>query len=342
MPTKLLNAHAIIADMSFFAIVFALLLEQVRPVLGDSAVHRTAWGWARLCARSLDAGREHHGALVWTALAVLPALLAFGVHTLLILAWGWVGSVLAFAWHVAILYVTLGFRQFSHHFTAARDALDAGDTAQARRLLAAWMRVPLDQLPSDGLAKVLMDHSVVAAHRHVFAVLGWYAVLAALGLGPAGAVLYRMSEFASRFFHTDSGDDPYSSMLHSVSPNQANPLTYAKASAHASPISSISTQRAAQVAWWWIDYLPARLTALGFAVVGSFEEVLEAWREHDRANTPYASSHDGLIQAAMAAALNFKGELQSVHLRNMVGLVWRTVVLWLMLIAMLTLARLLG
>ncbi|MFM7330973.1 MAG: cobalamin biosynthesis protein [Brachymonas sp.] len=315
--------------MSFFAIIFALLLEQVRPVPLDSAVHRTAWSWARGCARSLDAGRSHHGIVVWIAVALLPALLAFGVHAMLVMIWGWVGMLLAFAWHVAILYVTLGFRQFSHHFTATRDALEVGDTEQARQLLAAWIRLPLDQLPKDTLLKTLMDHSVVAAHRHVFAVLGWYAVLAALGLGPAGAVLYRMSEFASRFFHTSHSDDTHSSVYSSQ---------HAPEPAVSAPISSASTQKAAQTAWWWIDYLPARLTSLGFAVVGSFEEVLEAWRGHDRA----ATSHDGLIQACMAAALNLKGELQSAHLRSMVGLVWRSLVLWLMLMALLTLARLVG
>ncbi len=296
----------------------------------DSPIHRAAWIWARQCARSLDAGRSHHGALVWATVVLVPALLAFVVHALLMMVWGWAGMVLAFAWHVAILYATLGFRQFSHHFTAARDALEAGDEEQARKLLAAWMRVPLDQLPREVLLKTLIDHSVVAAHRHVFAVLGWYAVLCAVGLGPAGAVLYRMSEFATRFFHVRSLDDPYSSVYHSLDPAQPRP-----SSAH---LSSSSTQQAAQTAWWWIDYLPARLTALGFAAMGSFEEVLEAWRGHDR----YATSHDGLIQAAMGAALNVRGELQSAHLRQVVGLVWRTVVLWLMLIALLTLAKLLG
>jgi adenosylcobinamide-phosphate synthase len=318
--------------MSFFAIIFALLLEQVRPLLLDSTVHRAAWRWARQCARSLDAGRSHHGVLVWVAVVIVPAFLAFVVHALLILIWGWVGLVLAFAWHVAVLYVTLGFRQFSHHFTAARDALEAGDTEKARQLLAAWMRVPPDQLPRETLLKSLMDHSVIAAHRHVFAVLGWYAVLAALGLGPAGAVLYRMSEFSSRFFHARSQDDPYSSVYHSLDP--AHPPE-AFTSTH---LSSFSTQQAAQTAWWWIDYLPARLTALGFAAVGSFEEVLEAWRGHDSS----ATSHDGLIQAAMGAALNVRFELQSAHLRQVVGLVWRTVVLWLMLIALLTLTKLIG
>jgi adenosylcobinamide-phosphate synthase len=35
-------------------------------------------------------------------------------------------TVLALVWDVTVLYLTLGFRQFSHHFTDIRDALEQG------------------------------------------------------------------------------------------------------------------------------------------------------------------------------------------------------------------------
>jgi adenosylcobinamide-phosphate synthase len=316
--------------VSFFAIVFALLLEQVRPLLLDSPVHRTAFSWARNCARSLDAGRSHHGWIVWSAAVLLPALVAFAVHHVLVQSMGWAGYVLVFAWHVFILYACLGFRQFSHHFTAIRDALEEDDTAQAARLLALWKRMDERDIPHDKLMPLLMQHSVVAAHRHVFGVLGWYAVLAALGLGPAGAVFYRMAEFASRYFNAKSRDDLYGSIYHTLDPSAQRPA--------GEKISSPSSQQAAELAWQWIDYLPARATALGFAIVGNFEEVIDAWRNRNSAS----SSHDDLIHMAMTASLNAQGELRPVHLRNLVGMVWRAVVLWLLLIALLTLANLLG
>ena len=324
--------------MSFFAIILALLLEQVRPLLAGSALHRGALAWVRACARSLDAGRSHHGWLVWAAAVVLPALLAWAIHAVLMSVWGWVGYVVAFAWHVLVLYGTLGFRQFSHHFTAIRDALDEDDTPQARRLLAQWMHVDASQVSQEQLLRVLMDHSVVAAHRHVFAVLGWYAVLAAFGFGPAGAVLYRMSELASRYFYAAGPENPYSP--DPAISKQPHPEAGIERSM-APDLNSASTHQAAQSAWWWIDYLPARLTAMGFAVVGSFEDVLEAWRRH-AASDSTQPSHDGLIQTAMSAALGIQGDLAVAHLRSMVGIVWRTVVLWLLLIALLTVARLLG
>ena len=103
-------------------------------------------------------------------------------------------------WSVAVLYVTLGFRQFSHHFTNIRDALDAGDEAAARELLAQWQQVDAGELPRSEIVRHVIEYSVLAAHRHVFGVLAWFSVLAAFGLGPAGAVLYRMSEFVARYW----------------------------------------------------------------------------------------------------------------------------------------------
>ncbi len=321
------QASAIIGDMSFFALFFALMLEQTRPMPLNSAVHRAAFGWVRSCARSLDAGRSHHGWLLWGCAVVLPAVLAWAVYAALLLGGGWVGAVLAFAWSVAVLYCTLGFRQFSHHFSAIREALHDGDTARATQLLAAWKQVDENQIAPEQLTRLLMAHGVIAAHRHVFAVLGWYAVLAALGLGPAGAVLYRMAELVSRYFEPDSQEDLYASAYHSQEPEHA---------ALAKGLSSPSSQQAAQAAWHWIDFVPARATAMAFAVVGNFEDVVEAWRNRT------STSNDALIQMAMTASLALKDTPQPEHLRSLVGLVWRAVVLWLLLIALLTLARLLG
>ena len=46
----------------------------------------------------------------------------------------------------------------------------------------------------------VVEHALLAAHRHVFGVFFWFIVCSALGLGPAGAVLFRMAEFVSRYW----------------------------------------------------------------------------------------------------------------------------------------------
>ena len=346
--------------MSFFAVLFALIIEQARPLARANWVHSNFRLWASWTSRSLDAGKPHHGWIAWTAAVVLPSLATVLVHGLL---WR-ISPLLAFAWSVAILYVTLGFRQFSHHFTAIRDALDDGDEEAARELLAAWRQVDASELPRSEIVRHVIEYSVLAAHRHVFGVLAWFSVLAALGLGPAGAVLYRMSEFLSRYWQHKS-----------KSP-----------AASGGEGASAALQAVVTRAWGVIDFVPARLTSLGFAVVGSFEDAIDAWRSYAQrfpAGESAASEkrNDGVILAATSGAVNVRlgGEAlkasasrfspdssqgfqaagagndggpvtgttsgrtpEVAHLRSIVGLVWRSVVLWMVLLALLTLARLLG
>jgi adenosylcobinamide-phosphate synthase len=333
--------------MSFFAILCALLIEQVRPLAYHNPVYGGVLAWTRWTSRNFDAGKPHHGWVAWSLAVGVPTLLALAVHWALILTLGLPFAVL---WSIALLYVTLGFRQFSHHFTGIRDALDEGDEPLARSLLAHWQQVDAANLPRSEIVRHVIEHSVIAAHRHVFGVLAWFSILAAVGLGPAGAVFYRMSEFVSRYWAHKNGA--------SMQP------------------SSIWVQQAAARAWGVIDWLPARITALGFAVVGSFEEAIDCWRNDARR---FPNGNDGVILAATSGAVNVSlggGTLSTVpvndplsraqagesfaggglpdggstpgrepepgHLRSVVGLVWRSVVMWMVLLALLTLARLLG
>jgi adenosylcobinamide-phosphate synthase len=327
--------------MSFFAIMFALLLEQVRPVARDNPIHGLLRAWVRASSRNFDAGKPQHGWVAWALAVVVPSLAALGLHWLLVWAIGWPVAVL---WNVAVLYLTLGFRQFSHHFTEIRDALESGDEPLARELLAHWQQVDASELPRSEIVRHVIEYSVLAAHRHVFGVLAWYSVLAALGLGPAGAVFYRLSEFVSRYWIHKARD-------------QHQP-------------ASASLQKAAANAWTAIDWLPARATALGFAVVGSFEDAIDSWRNYAQR---FPNDNDGVVLAATSGALNVRlgGEAlktmeaigysqatplelgvdtestpgrdpELAHLRSVVGLVWRAVVLWMGMLALLTLANLLG
>ncbi|NPC55422.1 CobD/CbiB family protein [Caenimonas soli] len=323
--------------MSFFAILFALLLEQVRPLARHNPIHASLRGWARWASRNFDAGKPHHGWVAWTVAVLLPAVAAVAVHWALALTLGWPFAVV---WSVAVLYVTLGFRQFSHHFTNIRDALDAGDEDTARELLAQWQQVDASELPRSEIVRHVIEYSVLAAHRHVFGVLAWFSVLAAFGFGPAGAILYRMSEFVARYWKHRNR-------------TQTQP-------------ASVALQSAAARAWAAIDWLPARITALAFAVVGSFEDAIDCWRNYAQR---FPNDNDGVILAATSGAVNVRlggealksahsangtqatmddtestpgREAEVGHLRSIVGLVWRSVVLWMVLLALLTLARLLG
>ena len=325
--------------MSFLAVLFALLLEQARPLGRGNSVHAALRAWVRWSARNFDAGQAHHGWLAWAFAVGGPSVLAIAIYWLLNEFLGWPAATV---WNVLVLYVTLGFRQFSFHFTEIRDALADGDEDRAAALLATWRQSDAGELRRGDIVRHAIEHSVLAAHRHVFGVLAWFSVLAAFGLGPAGAVLYRLCEFVARYW------------LH-------------KSTRLDQPVSE-ALQDMAREAWKVVDWMPARITAMAFAVVGSFEDAIDSWRNCElRAS----SSNDDIILAATSGAVNIRlgggdarpppgepvagperrdGERESApgqvpefaHLRIVVGLVWRSVVLWMVLLALLTLARLLG
>ena len=321
----------------------ALVVEQLKPLPRDNWVHHALVGWVRWTGRNFDAGRAKHAWVVWGASVLVPALLMAAIY----MAVHGVSPLLALALNVGVLYLTLGFRQFSHYYTDIRDALERGDEVEARRLLAEWRHVDASDLPSTELLRHLIEHALLAAHRHVFGVFFWFVLMSTMGLGPLGAVLYRMSEFASRYWS-------YPGKSLGVPAN--------------SPLMLVC-QRMFRL----IDHVPARLTAFGFAVVGNFEEAINAWR---RDAMLWRHANEGVILASASGAVGVRlgGEEapgfspersrtfeagaspdagavgsgtagdppQLAHLSSVVGLVWRSVVLWMLLLALLTLANLIG
>ena len=192
----------------------------------------------------------------------------------------------------------------------------------------------------------MIEHSLLAAHRHVFGVFFCFIVFSTIGLGPAGAVLYRMAEFASRYwaFRSKSLDTPINENLMALS----------------------------QRLFSLIDHIPARRTAFGFAVVGNFQDAVDGWK---RDAGLWKHANEGIILAAAAGAVGVQlgggtapgitpdrsktfsaGEgaaaaaegstpglpPQLGHLGMIVGLVWRSVVLWMLLVALLKLANLMA
>lgn len=309
--------------MSFFAILLALIAEQIRPLSPSHALNQFMREWMKWMARTLDTGHPRQAWLAWWLTVLLPALAAWFIHSALLHTLGWLAAM---AWNVALLYLTLGFRQFSHHFTDIREALNMGDEQKARELLAEWQHVGVGQISRNEIMRHVIEQSVLAAHRHVFGVFFWYSVLAIVGLGPLGAVIYRLAAALPRSWSQD------------------NPT-----------LQVISRQ-----AWRVVDWLPARATALGFAVVGNFEEVMDGWRFHAQ---KFPQDNDGVVLAATAGAINVQlggADLHTdaadrqdsastpghhvtlAHFAQVVGLVWRSVIMWLALLALLSMANLLG
>ena len=150
----------------------------------------------------------------------------------------------------------------------------------------------------------------------MFGVFFWFVVLP----GPTGAVLYRLAEHVARAWNRPP----------------------------APPTPPDRFGEFAAQAFAWIDWAPARLTALGFAIVGDFEGAIYCWRQVARrsaapgdagARFPYADPCGGQWRARIAAdagrgsARYFDeagnegaglAEPRHTALRSVVGLVWRS------------------
>jgi adenosylcobinamide-phosphate synthase len=240
------------------------------------------------------------------------------VHVLLI-RWS---PLLALAFDVFALYLTMGFRQFSHYFTDIHLALKRDDLAGARELLAGWRGHDCGDLSREEVARLTLEEALAASHRHVFAVIFWFVLLP----GPSGAILYRLSYFlCRRWGGTDAPE-------------------------------LVPFGRFALRAFEILDWAPARVTAAAFAVVGDFEDAIFCWRNQaSRWPDPVL----GVVIAAGAGALGVRlgnpvviqgtivarpevglgEEADAGFFDSMIGLVWRALVLWLVMLLLLGIAR---
>ncbi len=303
--------------MALLSIVLALILEQLKPLPQERFVLAPLTGYAQFLEERLNDGDERHGMAAWM-IGMLP-----GVLVLLALQWLLAATqpLLALFLNVGALYLTMGFRQFSHNFTSIHLALRMGELERARILLGQWRGQSAERLSSNEIARLSIEDALVASHRHVFAPLFWF-VLA----GPAGALLYRLASFfRARWRQTEVG----------------------------------ALGRFAERAFAVIDWLPLRVSGAAFAVVGDFEGAVFCWRTQ-AARWPDSTS--GILLASGAGALGVRlglpihdgGEVRerpelglgddadADFMQSTIGLVWRTLVLCLLLLALFWVASWVG
>jgi len=313
--------------MTFFSILCALLIEQLKPLRADNQVYGGIKTLAMRIEGWFNAGEPKNGRLGWI-LMMLVLVVPVAIIYWVLVYYGFV--FLAFAWNVAVVYLTLGFRHYSHYFTSIQLALNQGDEATARTLLAEWARIDTVGMDAQEIARIAVEKSLITTHRSVFGVFFWFLMPA----GPACAVLYRVSEYLARAWNE---------------PEHMRNEAFGQFAAKA---------------FYWIDWIPVRLTAIAFAVVGNFEDAIYAWRNFA---SRWADESRGIILAAGGGAMGVRlgspfenapqllpadaalvdlgdaetdvlpGEEPNLRaLQSTVGLVWRALILWMILLLLLS------
>ena len=307
--------------MSFLSILFTLLIEQARPLSPRNAAHRWYLRYVNSLGNHFNAGEQDQGMVAWL-LAVLPwVLIAVAIHYFLLD----ISFAAAWIWDVAVLYLTMGFRQFSHAFTEIIEALRTGDVDRARVLLTEFRGEPAAEYNGTEIAKVAIEEGLINSHRHVFGVIFWFLILP----GPSGAVLYRLAGILEQKWGARSPED------------------YA------------DFGKFAQKVFHYIDWIPVRLTAMSFAIAGDFEDAVYCWRS--QAST-WLDPEQGVVLASGAGALGVRlgetlhhngtvsfrpelglGDEADVNtMTSAIGMIWRALVIWMFILALLTVARWVG
>ena len=306
--------------MSLFSLIAALLFEHFRPLGSRNPVTLLFTRYAHYLERHFNAGQRVHGMLAWLLAALLPTILVGGIYAALY----YLNHLLAWAFGAAVLYAVLSLKQVGSQAENIALALRSANLDEARRLLAQWHGRPADEFSEAEIARVGIEQTLACAHKNLFGVIAWFVVF-----GPAGAVLYRLSQLASQ-----------------------------KWGALTEPESGEFGKTATQV-YEMMDWVPLRLTAVSFAVVGDFEDAVYCWRSQAAA---WVQQGMGIVLASGAGALGvklgeplryggtieFRPELglgddaDADYLDSAVSLVWRAVVLWLVLLLLLTLAGWVG
>ncbi len=318
--------------MSLFALITALLLEQLHPLSSRKYLFGWLLNYVRFFQHHFNAGQQKHGKIGWL-LAVLPLLAgAVVLYQLLCRA----HPIFAWAFNVLVLYLTMGFRQFSHYFTGIHQALRDGRLDEARRLLSVWRRIPSHELNAEEVARVAIEQALIASLRNVFGVIVWFVLFSAVGLGgAAGALLYRLGQFLRRHWADE----------HEAGPDGLMGGVWGKD----------EFGGFARRAFYYLDWLPVRLTAMTFAIVGNFEDTVYCWRTQA---SSWPEQEAGILLASGAGALGMRlgmpipqgglpldrpelgigDDADADFMQSTIGLVWRSVVFWLILLLLLTLA----
>ncbi|MBS1209492.1 MAG: adenosylcobinamide-phosphate synthase [Proteobacteria bacterium] len=305
--------------MTLLALILTLVLEQFRPLNAARYLYPLLSSLGQYFEDRFNDGQVHHGTIAW-CLMVLPPVVMTAVFYLLLFA---LHPLAALLFNVVVLYYTMGFRHSSHFFTRIHASLRAQDLGSARKLIGEWRGHLHDQSGTEEIVRLTLEQGIIGAHRQVFGVIVCFVLLP----GPCGAVLYRMAEYYAREWGQRSDQE------------------------------SGDFGRFARQAFFVIEWLPARLTAMAFSVVGDFEDAAYCWRTQ---SPLWPNLNEGILLAVGAGALGVRlgqpiiqsgeplerpelgtGDDAEVEcLQRFVGLVRRTLVLNALVLLLLSLSRL--
>jgi AmpE protein len=207
----------------------------------------------RFLDRAIDTGLKQVDRLSnWPALIPVLMLAIVLVLPVFLVRFGLGDALFGFPYLVlaiVVLFFSLGPKDIGEDVDEYCHAIESDD---AERIAATAKALTEADLPGDAGERIRRVEAAVCvqANNRLFAVVFWFVVL-----GPVGAWAYRVTDLVRRraVFNALREDQPGGS----------------------------SAVEAAGTLHGWLAWIPARLTAIGYAMAGSFDGALSAWRQAD-------------------------------------------------------------
>ena len=304
--------------MNLIALLLGLMVER----LATKFFHLRRLPWLD---RLIDAGlRQIQRLATWPALIpviLLALLLVLPVAAISLLLGDRLAGLPYLAFAIFVLFFSFGPKDIGEDVDEYCSALEDGDKERIEETAQAIVE---GEVPDDELECIRKVEEAVCVHANnrLFAVIFWFFVLGVLGpLGPLGAWAYRVTDLLRR-------------------------RAVATATAEEGADSTASLLRdAAVLLHGWLAWVPARLTALGYAAAGHFDAALGAWRapsEQQDASLP--EYNENLLARVGVAALALReDENEDLIQRGVRGataanrLVFRSLFIWVVIISAMTL-----
>jgi AmpE protein len=296
--------------MKLLALLIGLIVERLATQLFH--LRRLPW-----LDRAIDFGfRQASRVRTWPAIIPVIVLALVLIAPVLMVRFGlgdvWFGFpylILA----IVVLFFSLGPKDIGEDVQEYCRAVEADDAA---RIAATAKAITEADVPTDATLRTReVEQSVcVQANNRLFAVVFWFVLL-----GPVGAWGYRVTDLVRRraVFNAMRDDIPCDASL----------------------------VEASETIHGWLAWIPARLTAIGYAMAGSFDGALTAWRQRDEGPTTSSHEHSERLLARVGTGALALQDLDDESTAERAvrgataanGLVYRQLFIWAAVIGAMTL-----
>lgn len=214
--------------------------------------------------------------------------------------------LLGFLFNVVVFIYCIGPKDLHDRAQKFMEALERGDQTEADALAAEILGdkpIPADE---SQLIRDINQALFIGTNNSFLGVVFWFVIL-----GPIGAVMYRLSHV----------------LLQSLS-KQDN-------------AENSSFFQSNQLLFSILNWVPAHLTALTYAVTGHFVDSIHQWKIHKSYDHLSPDAADNMLIDTGFGAIQLEadhGTFDGQTIHNTLGLCRRAIIMWLTVIAILTLA----